>query len=223
MWLACSIPGPTPPPSSNISSCPTTSGPDSECSFPFLFQGIFWTGCTTVGGDPNHSWCVTQTNEFGYPVFEEDSTLSNWGYCHASCPIDQGLTLCIRMMCLKISFLSFNIHWKFFRKSITFWKCRHPLLAQFQGQRHHRLPTPPPAPLHLDRNLIPNANSLSSSRELFGPGAPLLMKIQTIPTLGVSHRRTSLAFLWSMKMVFSPPGVIAMSPAQLIKVWHYFI
>ena len=90
--LTCSISGPTPPPPSATSTCSTTSGPepDSECKFPFIFQGIVWTGCTTVDGDPN-PWCVTQTDESGHPVSNADGTFTTWGYCHESCPFDQGL------------------------------------------------------------------------------------------------------------------------------------
>ena len=53
-------------------SCSTISGPDpsSACSFPFIFEGISWTGCT-IADEPAENpqpWCVTQTNENGYPV-----------------------------------------------------------------------------------------------------------------------------------------------------------
>ena len=74
--------------------CSTTSGsdPNSECSFPFIFWGVTWTGCTTVDGDPR-PWCATETDAFGHPITDGDGTFSAWGYCHASCPIDQGLRI----------------------------------------------------------------------------------------------------------------------------------
>ena len=85
---------PPPPTSSSSPTCPTTSGsdPNSECSFPFIFWGVTWTGCTTVDGDPR-PWCATETDAFGHPITDGDGTFSAWGYCHASCPIDQGLRI----------------------------------------------------------------------------------------------------------------------------------
>ena len=101
------IPPPTTP--STNSTCHTVSGPDpiSECSFPFIFAFITWTGCTTFA-DIGGPWCVTQTNEAGYPISNVDNTFTNWGYCHASCPIDQGLTFCNRMIWNEISPLLFE-------------------------------------------------------------------------------------------------------------------
>ena len=78
-------------------SCSTISGPDpsSECSFPFIFEGVSWTGCTIADepADNPQPWCVTQTNENGRPPVDENGEFSTWGYCHSSCPIDQGLIL----------------------------------------------------------------------------------------------------------------------------------
>ena len=91
---SCFISGlPPPAPISSSSTCYTVSGsdPNSECSFPFIFAGQTWNGCTTVDGDPT-PWCVTQTDTFGNPITNADGYFSTWGYCQASCPIDQGLT-----------------------------------------------------------------------------------------------------------------------------------
>ena len=66
----------------------------AECEFPFYFEGITWTGCTTALEpiDNPRPWCVTQTNESGYPIVDENNDVF-WGYCHGSCPIDQGFEL----------------------------------------------------------------------------------------------------------------------------------
>merc|ERR1719411_980242 len=69
------------PEPSRTSTCYTTSG--SECIFPFKAWGAQRTTCTTVDGD--EPWCATQTDAEG--------DLTDWDYCPASCPTDQGFTL----------------------------------------------------------------------------------------------------------------------------------
>ena len=89
-------------PSPTTSTCSTIDiyldGP--ECSFPFVFKGHTWTGCTTVDGD--QPWCPTQTDADGNPIIDGDGTFSAWGYCHSSCPIDQGLTFLLRQELLRL-------------------------------------------------------------------------------------------------------------------------
>ena len=76
-------------------SCSTITGPDqsAECSFPFNFADVSWTGCTTADepADNPQPWCVTQTDENGNPPLDENGQFTTWGYCHSSCPVDQGL------------------------------------------------------------------------------------------------------------------------------------
>ena len=58
-------------------------------------MGITWTGCTTVDepADNPQPWCITQTDAYGYPLLDGNGQFTTWGYCHSSCPIDQGLKL----------------------------------------------------------------------------------------------------------------------------------
>ena len=74
-------------------SCFTTSGPGSECSFPFIFSGFSYTGCT-IAEEPEDNpkpWCITETDASGFPLLDENGGVSHWGYCPSSCPIDQGV------------------------------------------------------------------------------------------------------------------------------------
>ena len=99
------VSAPPPPPPPPPPTCSTISGPDPECSFPFIFYGITWTGCTTVDepADNPQPWCLTQTDADGNPIADENGQVSTWGYCHSSCPIDQGLALFVFFLqCLTI-------------------------------------------------------------------------------------------------------------------------
>ena len=66
-------------------SCITNNdGPvtGSACVFPFKFMGVLHFGCTTIDGD-SKPWCSTQTDANDNHV----SGVGAWGYCDASCPI----------------------------------------------------------------------------------------------------------------------------------------
>jgi len=67
-------------------SCLTNDGPaaGSACAFPFNFMGVSHTGCTTIDGDPT-PWCSTLTDENNDHV----SGVGAWGYCDASCPLQE--------------------------------------------------------------------------------------------------------------------------------------
>merc|ERR1712130_980746 len=67
-------------------SCITNDGPaaGSACAFPFNYMGVLHTGCTQIDGDPT-PWCSTQTDE----DFEHVSGVGAWGYCDASCPLQE--------------------------------------------------------------------------------------------------------------------------------------
>merc|ERR1711963_1112151 len=53
-------------------------------AWPFNFMGVSHTGCTTIDGDPT-PWCSTQTDENNDHV----SGVGAWGYCDASCPLQE--------------------------------------------------------------------------------------------------------------------------------------
>merc|ERR1719153_1582795 len=67
-------------------SCLTNDGPaaGSACAFPFNFMGVSHTGCTTIDGDTT-PWCSTMTDENNDHV----SGVGAWGYCDASCPVQE--------------------------------------------------------------------------------------------------------------------------------------
>merc|ERR1712088_1002557 len=67
-------------------SCITNDGPaaGSACAFPFNYMGVLHSGCTQIDGDPT-PWCSTQTDE----DFEHVSGVGAWGYCDASCPLQE--------------------------------------------------------------------------------------------------------------------------------------
>ena len=71
-------------PSSSPINCATTDG--FRCTFPFIFENVTWTTCTTADETSEFpkAWCNTQL---------EDSSGWGWGYCHESCLIDQGLRI----------------------------------------------------------------------------------------------------------------------------------
>ena len=58
---------------SHRTSCYTISGSDSysDCRFPFIYNGVTYTGCTTADDWDAKPWCMTN---------------DAWGHCHASCP-----------------------------------------------------------------------------------------------------------------------------------------
>ena len=66
--------------------CITESGPDSNstCQFPFQFDGLTWTSCTTQGNsyeDRNKTWCSTKVDESGKHVTDK------WGWCNENCSL----------------------------------------------------------------------------------------------------------------------------------------
>ena len=77
---------------SQRTSCYTISGmdSDSDCRFPFMYNGVTYTGCTTVHGDAK-PWCVTKADAYGNALDAYGDPVSIggnlvWGHCHASCP-----------------------------------------------------------------------------------------------------------------------------------------
>jgi trypsin len=70
-------------------SCITNDGPaaGSACAFPFNYMGVLHYGCTTIDGDTT-PWCSTQTDPDDVHV----SGVGAWGYCDASCPVQETQT-----------------------------------------------------------------------------------------------------------------------------------
>merc|ERR1711934_434854 len=68
------------------SVCSTNDGPaaGSACAFPFNYMGVLHYGCTTIDGDTT-PWCSTQTDPDDVHV----SGIGAWGYCDASCPVQE--------------------------------------------------------------------------------------------------------------------------------------
>merc|ERR1719461_221286 len=66
-----------------LSSCTTESGPYSgqPCSFPFRYNGVTYTSCTTQ--DKSAAWCSTNTTLAGTHI------PGYYGYCPSSCLGDQ--------------------------------------------------------------------------------------------------------------------------------------
>ena len=67
------------PTSTPISKCIVSTGPGAgkDCIFPFTWQGVTYTSCTTAGGfDP---WCSTATDHSGAHV------TGNYGDCNDQC------------------------------------------------------------------------------------------------------------------------------------------
>ena len=67
-----------------VDSCITTKDSKqkcSKCTFPFTYDGITHTACTTQGGT-SKPWCATSTDENG------NYQSGNWGYCDMdkNCP-----------------------------------------------------------------------------------------------------------------------------------------
>jgi len=63
--------------------CRTISTPNGlsgrSCYFPFRFQGVTYTQCTTAGGYAT-AWCPT-----AYNAYESYHATGQWGYCGSSC------------------------------------------------------------------------------------------------------------------------------------------
>ena len=68
-------------PSSSKQECKTTNG--KSCVFPFFYQGVKYSGCSTVGrgGTP---WCSTVTDKDGNYI-EHPSKFLTWGNCDQNC------------------------------------------------------------------------------------------------------------------------------------------
>merc|ERR1712013_270265 len=64
----------------SLPSCTTQSGPypDQACVFPFRYNGVTYTSCTTQ--DKSQAWCSTKTTLAGTHV------PGYYGYCPSSCP-----------------------------------------------------------------------------------------------------------------------------------------
>merc|ERR1711936_151338 len=71
-WGDCQI--------SSSSSCTTDSGPQSgqSCVFPFRYNGVVYTTCTTEG--QTQAWCSTSVDTAG------DFQAGQYGFCPSSCP-----------------------------------------------------------------------------------------------------------------------------------------
>ena len=59
--------------------CRTNGGNvnDEPCVFPFIFKGVVYQTCTTIGHD--QPWCYTMVNEDGVGVEGQ------WGNCGSGC------------------------------------------------------------------------------------------------------------------------------------------
>eukprot|EP00091_Calanus_sinicus_P025353 TRINITY_DN962_c0_g1_i4.p1 TRINITY_DN962_c0_g1~~TRINITY_DN962_c0_g1_i4.p1 ORF type:complete len:203 (-),score=35.50 TRINITY_DN962_c0_g1_i4:2-610(-) len=64
----------------SVPSCTAESGPyaDEPCVFPFRYNGVTYTSCTTQ--DKDNAWCSTRTTVAGTHV------PGYYGYCPSSCP-----------------------------------------------------------------------------------------------------------------------------------------
>merc|ERR1719400_2059713 len=62
----------------------SSTGSGSACVFPFNYMGVSHFGCTTIDGDTT-PWCSTQTDANDDHV----SGVGAWGYCDASCPVQE--------------------------------------------------------------------------------------------------------------------------------------
>merc|ERR1712055_1126563 len=61
-----------------VHTCMTVDG--ANCVFPFTFNGVVYTECTTVlDAKP---WCSTLTDQNGNHVTDQ----RKWGYCASNCP-----------------------------------------------------------------------------------------------------------------------------------------
>merc|ERR1711874_455598 len=67
-------------PSLSLTSCTTDSGPQSgqSCVFPFRYNGVVYTSCTTEG--QAQPWCATSLDTAG------DFQDGQYGFCPSSCP-----------------------------------------------------------------------------------------------------------------------------------------
>merc|ERR1711953_1233543 len=67
-------------PSLSLTSCTTDSGPQSgqSCVFPFRYNGVVFTTCTTEG--QAQPWCATSVDTAG--EFQD----GQYGFCPSSCP-----------------------------------------------------------------------------------------------------------------------------------------
>merc|ERR1712243_151791 len=76
-------------------SCITNDGPaaGSACVFPFNFWGVSHFTCTTIDGDS--PWCSTQTDVNDNHVYG----VGAWGYCDASCPMEDTTTTTTTTTC----------------------------------------------------------------------------------------------------------------------------
>ena len=70
----------------SVPSCTTESGPytDQPCVFPFRYNGITYSSCTTQ--DKSAAWCSTKTTLAGTHV------PGYFGYCPATCPAGSSTT-----------------------------------------------------------------------------------------------------------------------------------
>ena len=64
----------------SVPTCTTESGPypDEACVFPFRYNGVTYTSCTTQ--DKDQAWCSTKTTLAG------THTPGFYGYCPSTCP-----------------------------------------------------------------------------------------------------------------------------------------
>ena len=69
-----------------VHNCKTVGGrdPGANCVFPFTYEGVVYTECTTVGDDK--PWCSTLTDQNGNHVGDQ----GKWGYCASNCTTKPG-------------------------------------------------------------------------------------------------------------------------------------
>jgi len=68
-----------------LTDCLTVGGPDtaSKCQFPFNYDGVTWSGCTTANDPDGKAWCSTRTDTQGDHVLGG----GHWGHCDLSCAV----------------------------------------------------------------------------------------------------------------------------------------
>merc|ERR1711936_563242 len=68
-------------PALSLTSCTTSSGPQTgqSCVFPFRYSGVVYTSCTAV--DRAAAWCATSVDQAG--EFQDNQ----YGFCPSSCPV----------------------------------------------------------------------------------------------------------------------------------------
>ena len=59
---------------------------DKTCVFPFIFNGVTYTGCTAEDDENETPWCATIVDDLGQYI----SSAGYYGYCEEEgCPVDK--------------------------------------------------------------------------------------------------------------------------------------